>query len=289
MPKHPKQESQPILNYFYDKKDTFMMKKLLLVAALGSSLMAPVFAQNIATVNGTPIPVEREKFLILQIEKMNGGAKLSQNDIAQLKDNLISQEVLAQEAIKQGLDKTPEFKEQMELTRRAILLNILHEDFIKKNPITDKAIEDEYNKMIEAGSTEYLARHILVEDEAQAKDLIAKIQKGIRFADLASENSIDKGSAAEGGLLDWARPNIYVPEFAQALAELKKGEVTQTPVKSPYGWHIIKLEDVRSVNKEDFPALDDNIKAQLRNALENKTFAEYQDKLLKAADIKLAK
>lgn len=266
-----------------------MMKKLLLTAILGSSLMTPVLAQNIATVNGTPIPVEREKFLIQQIEKMNGGTTLGQNEIDQLKDNLISQEVLSQEAIKQGLDKTSEFKEQMELTRRAVLLNMLHESFVNKNPITDKAIEDEYNKMIAAGSTEYLARHILVEDEAQAKNLIAQIKKGAKFSELASKHSADKGSAAEGGLLGWSRPDSYVPEFAQAMENLKKGEITQVPVKSPYGWHIIKLEDVRSVKKEDFPALDANIKAQLRAALENRAFAEYQDKLIKAADIKLSK
>lgn len=261
------------------------MKKVLLCLILSSTFAAATIAQNIATVNGTPIPKERKKALIEQIQQMNPGATLSEEEISQLKDNLITQEVLYQEAVKQGLDKTPQFKEQMELMRRSILIRNLFDDYAKKNPIDDKTIQEEYTKIIAASTAEYAVRHILLEKEGDAKDLIAQINNGADFAELAAAKSIDEDTAKEGGSLGWITPDGgWVVEFAQAMKELKKGEITKEPVKTKYGWHIIKVDDIRT---PEFPELDNDMKAQLTRFLQEKAFAEYQKKLIDSADVKI--
>ena len=265
------------------------MKKVLLSMILSSAFAATAIAQNIATVNGTPIPAAREKMLIEQIEQMNPGTTLKQEEIDQLRDNLITQEVLYQEAIKQGLDKTPHFKEQMEIMQRSVLIKNLFDSYAKKNPIDDKAIEAEYTKIIEASSIEYTVRHILVEKEEEAKELITQIEKGADFAELAKTKSIDKGTAPEGGLLERVTSEGMVPEFAKAMEELKKGEVSKAPVKTRYGWHIIKMEELHKPSKEDFPELDDRMKEQLKQILQDRAFSEYQKKLIDSADIQLNK
>lgn len=265
------------------------MKKVLLSILISSAFATTAIAQNIATVNGTPVPVEREKILIEQFQQMNPGEKINEEELAQLRDHLVTQEILYQEAVKQGLDKTPEFKEKIEAISRNTLITDLFNEYAKKNPIEDKAIQAEYQKIIDASGTEYYVRHILVEKEEDAKDIIDQLNKGADFNELAKTKSTDTGTAENGGLLDWTTPEGLVPEFAQAMKALGKGNVTQTPIKTRYGFHVIKVEDTRKPNKEDFPELDDNMKSQLRRFLQEKSFSEYQKKLIDAADVKLTK
>ena len=153
------------------------------------------------------------------------------------------------------MQSSPEFKQQIELARQQLLIAALVDDQARRTPISDAEAKAEYDKLKSANSgTEYRARHILVEKEDEAKSLIKQINGGAKFEDLAKKNSKDPGSGANGGDLDFATPGSYVPEFSQAMVELKKGEMTDTPVKSQFGWHIIKLEDTREAQ---FPPFDE--------------------------------
>ena len=234
------------------------MKKQLLSAALVALLAAPAFAQNIAVVNGKPVPSARLNALKAQIEK--SGRPVTDDMLGQIKDEIIAREIFMQEARKRGLDASEDYKNQLELARQTILIRELFADFQKKNPVTDAEIQAEYDKFVAANSgKEYRARHILVETEDQAKALIADIKKSGKFEELAKKNSKDPGSGANGGDLDWANPDNYVPEFSKALTQLEKGKYTAEPVKSQFGFHVIQLEDVRSAQ---FPAFEE-IKAQI--------------------------
>ena len=185
-------------------------------------------------------------------------------------------EIFVQEAEKRGIARSTAYREQMELARQSILIRELFEDYRSKNPVSDAAAKAEYDKFkASATGTEYRARHILVESEDEARKLIAQIKAGGSFEDLAKKNSKDEGSGANGGDLDFAKSDSYVPEFGKAMTALKKGEMTETPVKSQFGFHIIRLEDTREAA---FPAFED-VKAQLKQRLEQQVMQQFQDEL----------
>ncbi len=147
-------------------------------------------------------------------------------------------------------------------------------EFNKKNPTSDAEVQAEYDKFkSQSSGTEYRARHILVEKEDEAKALIAQIKGGASFEELAKKNSKDPGSGQNGGDLDFANPGSYVPEFSQAMVKLKKGEMTDAPVKSQFGFHIIKLEDTREAK---FPPLEE-VKAQIQQRLGQVKMAKFRD------------
>ena len=218
--------------------------KSLALAALVAGLSPIVNAQNLAIVNGKAVPLERVQALSQQIAR--SGREVTPDIEKQIKDEVIAREVFIQEAQKQGLDTTEDFKVQMELARQTILIRDLFTNYQKTNAVTDDEIKAEYDKFAAANSgKEYKARHILVETEDQAKAIIAQLKKGGKFEDIAKKSSKDPGSGAKGGDLDWAPASNYVAEFAQALTQLTKGKMTDTPVKSQFGYHIIRLDDVR--------------------------------------------
>jgi len=253
------------------------MKKIVLAAVI-AALSATAGAQNIAVVNGKPVPKSAYDQLLGQVSK--NGQSVTPEMEGQVKDEVVLRAIFMQAAEKAGVPQTADYKAQMELMRQSIMIRSLFADYMKKNPVKEEDAKAEYEKFKAAGSgTEYRARHILVETEDQAKALIAKIKLGAKFEDLAKSESKDPGSAANGGDLDWANGNSYVPEFTAALASLKKGEMTETPVKSQFGYHIIKLEDSRQAT---FPAFDD-VKAQIMQRMEQQKLGEYQASLKKAA------
>ena len=256
------------------------MKQFLLpaLAAATLSIALPVAAQNVAIVNGKPVAKARVDMLAAQLAK--AGRPVSPEMQGQLKDEVIAREIFMQEAQKRGLDATDDFKAQMELARQTILIRELFADYQKTNPVTDAEVKAEYDKSAAANAgQEYKARHILVEKEEDAKALIAQIKGGASFEELAKKNSKDTGSAANGGDLDFANPNNFVPEFSKAMTALQKGEMTQEPVKSQFGYHIIKLEDIRPAT---FPAFDD-VKAQIKQRIEQQKMADFQESLIKKA------
>ncbi|HEY1393868.1 MAG TPA: peptidylprolyl isomerase [Methylibium sp.] len=257
------------------------MKKLLLPAVVGTVVLSTVLsfpliaaAQNLAMVNGKPVPKSRVTLLMSQVEKQ-GQAPTPQLE-KQVKDEVVMREIFMQEAQKRGLQSSDTYKEQMELARQSILIRELFSDYAKKNPVTDDEIQAEYAKFkAKAGDKEYHARHILVDKEEDAKALIAKIKAGAKFEDLAKANSKDPGSAQNGGDLEWASPSSYVPEFSQALTQLQKGQMTDAPVKTSFGWHIIKLEDVRAAT---VPSLDE-MKPQIQQFLGQQKLGAFRDEL----------
>ena len=256
------------------------MKKQLLSAALVALLAAPAFAQNIAVVNGKPVPSARLNALKQQIER--SGRPVTDDMLGQLKEEIVAREIFMQEARKRGLDASEDYKNQLELARQTILIRELFADFQKKNAVTDAEIQAEYDKFVAAnGGKEYRARHILVETEDQAKALIAEIKKGGKFEELAKKNSKDPGSGANGGDLDWAGASSYVAEFSDAMVKLGKGEISEAPVKSQFGWHIIRVDDVRDAQ---LPKLDE-VKPQISQQLQQQKMGQFQEDLRKKARV----
>jgi peptidyl-prolyl cis-trans isomerase C len=210
------------------------------------------------------------------------GRPVSPEMMAQIKEEVIARELFMQEAQRLGLDATEDFKMQLELTRQAILIRELFANYQKSNPVTDAEIQAEYDKFVAANSgKEYRARHILVEKEEQAKAVIAALKKGAKFEDLAKKQSKDPGSGANGGDLDWAAPGSFVKEFSDAMVKLAKGKFTDTPVKTQFGWHVIRLDDVRDAQ---LPKLDD-VKQQISQQLTQQKLMKFQEDLRAKAKI----
>ena len=181
---------------------------------------------------------------------------------------LITQEVLAQAALKEGLDKKPVVADQIAFQQRAILSRAYLEDYFIKNPVTDEQLKTAYDFSVAGGKiTEYKVRHILVNDLPKAEELAARLAKGEDFVAIAKVETLDPGGQNTGGDLGWFRPDIFVDaNFAKAVQGLKKGETTKVPVRSRFGWHLIKLEDgPRPVtNSAKWDQLDDPVKQSLR-------------------------
>ncbi len=254
------------------KKMTLASRMSLAVLAAAMLASGAASAQNVAIVNGKAVPKARVDALMTQVTR--SGQPMTPELEKQVRDEVVLREMFMQEAEKRGLNASAEYKTQLEFARQTILIRELFSDYAKKNPITDADIAAEYDKFkAQSGGTEYRARHILVEKEDEAKALIAKIKDGAKFEDVAKESSKDPGSAENGGDLDFANPKGYVPEFGEALTKLKKGEMTQEPVKSQFGYHIIKLEDTREA---PLPPLE-SVKPQIEQRLQQQKVAKFRD------------
>ena len=260
-------------------KMRFIAASIALAAAAVTGI-APLAAQaqNIAVVNGKPVPKSRADALLAQVQKQAQarGQQLPPEIDKLVKDKVVTDEILTQEAERRGLAASPDFKQQMDLARQSILISLLQNDVDKKTTISDADVQKEYDRFkAQASGTEYRVRHILVDKEDDAKALIAQLKAGAKFEDLAKKNSKDPGSAEKGGDLDFAGPNAYVPEFSQAMVKLKKGEYTQEPVKTQFGYHIIELVDTRDAK---FPPLAE-VKPQIQQRLAQERAAAFRDEL----------
>ena len=208
-------------------------------------------AGAVATVNGVAVPRSRMEFMMQQ-QAARGAADNDQTR-GMVRDELVNREVVAQEAQRAGMAKTPEVLSQLDLARQEILVSAYIRDWVRKHPITDDDVQKEYDRAkAQAGDKEYKARHILLETEDQAKGMIAELKKGGKFDELATKNSKDNGTKDRGGDLDWNVPSVFDPQFSEAMVKLEKGRYTEAPVRTRYGFHVIQLDDVRQVK---FPAL----------------------------------
>ena len=237
-----------------------------------------------ATVNGFVISKNR----VDMIAKQGAGAGQPETPESRksIIDKLTMQTLVAQEAIKKGLDKLPEVNEQIEVIRQSVLANAYVQDFIKNNPVSDDALKAEYER-IKATITgsEYKARHILVEKESEAKDIIARLKKDAgSFAKLAMEKSKDAASKVRGGDLGWFDLNGMVPEFGGAVSKLEKGQFTQEPVKTQYGYHVILLDDSRPIEAPPF----EEVKPTLAQQLQQQNLKKQLDDLKAKAKIEIA-
>src|SRR5450830_1243811 len=260
------------------------MKKQFLLATAVAALLTlgaqSVMAQNLAIVNGKAVPKTRLDTLAQQVAR--SGQPVTPELEGQLREEVIAREVFMQEAEKLGLSTSEDFKVQMELARQTILIRELFADYQKKNPVTDADLKAEYDKFAAAnGGKEYKARHILVEKEAEAKAVIASLKKGGKFEDIAKKQSKDAGSGAKGGDLDWANPSSYVPEFTEALLKLNKGQTTDTPVKSQFGYHVIRVDDIRTAQLPSF----EQVKPQIAQQMQQQKLAKFQEELRAKAKV----
>jgi peptidyl-prolyl cis-trans isomerase C len=232
--------------------------------------------QNVAMVNEKPITKASIDQFVQQ---------LGQPDTPELrdriKDQLIEREVFYQEAAKRGIPDRPDVKFQLEFVRKTAIIQNLFRDEAKKHPVTDDQIKAEYDKQkTTQGDKEYHARHILVEKEDEAKEIIEQLKKGAKFEDLAKKSK-DPGSGSRGGDLGWAAPSAYVKPFSDAMVKLEKGKFTETPVQSQFGYHVIMLEDVRETQ---FPPLD-QVKGQISETIQNRQAQAFAEDLKKKAKI----
>jgi len=238
---------------------------------------APAASGRVATVNGAAIPKARVDVVVkAQAQRGVPDSEQMRNEI---KEQLVIREIVAQEAAKKGLTKNTDVAAQIELSRQEVLWGAFIADFIKSTPVTDAQIKAEYDRVkAQRGDKEYKARHILVEKEDEAKQIIAQIRKGGSFDKIAAEKSKDQGSKGRGGDLDWATPARYVPAFGQAITKLKKGQMTDAPVQTQFGWHIIRVDDERP---SKFPSLEEakpQIEQQMRQQTVNKAFTDLRAK-----------
>jgi peptidyl-prolyl cis-trans isomerase C len=253
------------------------MKKL--TAALVLLLAVPAYAQNARVVNGKPISSAKVDAFVSLLKKQG------QQDSPELRkmvtEELVNREILLQEAEKRGVQKKADVQTELDFARQGIVIRALLQDYLAKHPVTEAEVQAEYEKFKKAqGDKEYRARHILVEKEEDAKAIVAKLKGGAKFEELAKQSK-DTGSAANGGDLDWAAPSNYVKPFSEALVALKKGEMTQTPVQSQFGWHVIRLDDVRDAQ---FPPVD-QVKPQIEERLKQQKVAQFQQDLKSKAKV----
>lgn len=223
-----------------------MQKNIAITLMLAvTAFTAPYsLAQQVAKVNGVTIPQARANTLVQQATSQ--GRPDSPELRNMVKEELISREIIAQEAVRLGLNKQVDVSTQIDLARQQILMGAYMVDLAKKHPATDDELKKAYERFKDSpAALEYKARHILVGSEAEAKEIIAQIKGGADFAKLAAEKSRDEGNKAQGGDLQWATAGSYVRPFAEALAQLKKGQLTDTPVQTNFGWHVIRLDDTR--------------------------------------------
>lgn len=235
----------------------------LAVALMAGFLALPTFAADpVARVNGVTIPSTMAETMLAE-QRAQGALDNEQMKNA-VREELIRREVLVQEAAKKGIDKKVEVQAQMEMARQAILIRAYLQEFVRNNPVSDADLQKEYEAIKgRMGEKEYKPRHVLVETEIEAKAIIARLQNGTPFEEVAKE-SRDPGSKDRGGELGWSNPGMFVKPFSDAMVNLQKGKYTQTPVKSDFGYHVIQLDDVRDVQA---PPLEE-VKPQLQQRLQ---------------------
>lgn len=251
-----------------------------LAAMLVAGFLSAAGAQGadpVPKVNGVTIPQSRIETMV------KGAAAQGQPDSPELRnrvrDELITREVLIQEAAKKGIDKNPEVVIQLELQRQSLIINAFLQDYARNNPISDETLRKEYETAkTNAGAKEYKARHILVKDETEAKQIVAQLKKGSNFEKLAAEKSEDTGSKGRGGDLDWGQPTRFVKPFGEALTKLKKGQLTDPPVQSQFGWHVIRLDDERATRIPPFEEVKNNILQQMQQQAVQRFIAELRSK-----------
>jgi len=259
------------------------MKKQMIWTAVAAAAIATLSfgasAQNVAIVNGKAVPSSRVEALKQQVAR--SGRPITPDVEDQIKEEVIAREIFMQEAQKRGLDATDEYKAQIELARQTILIRELFAEFQKTSAVTDADVQAEYDKFVAAnGGKEYRARHILVETKEQAEAVLAALKKGGKFEDIAKKQSKDPGSGANGGDLDWAAAGNYVKEFSDAMVALNKGQVS-APVQSQFGFHIIRLDDVREAQ---LPSLEE-VKPQIVQQMTQQRMATFQQELRAKAKV----
>ena len=266
------------------------MKQTLVAVAVMTALFsggalaqaaAPAAAPKAAPKAAAAAPAAGDKQLytqgqydVLLKERLAQGGQDTPEVRNAVKEELNTRELLAREAKKQGLEKTPDVKTQMDLAAQTVLVRAYVSDWVKKNPVPEADLKKEYDTIkSQIGDKEYKVRHILVEKEDDAKAIITELQKGAKFDELAKARSKDPGSKDKGGDLDWNAPANFVKPFGDAMKTTPKGKFTPQPVQTQFGWHVIEVEDVRDAKVPGY----EEVKPQLQQRLQ----AQWLDKYFK--------
>ena len=235
---------------------------------------------TLVTVNGKAINSQMlDTFLQAVTGKPAAEATKEQKDA--LLDQLVNMTLAAQAAEKDGLAATPEVQARLDLLHMQILAEAASEKYVKSHPVSDDEVKAAYDSEVANMPKEYNARHILVEKKETADAIIKQLQAGGDFAKIAKAQSKDPGSAAKGGDLGWFSAQTMVKPFADALAKLEKGATTTEPVQTEYGFHVIRLEDVRAPTAPGF----EDVKEQVKMFAQRKKLQTYLDDLRKTAKI----
>jgi peptidyl-prolyl cis-trans isomerase C len=251
----------------------------VLTLAVAATLAMPAFAQNAAIVNGKVIPKSRVDEFVAALAQQ--GKPDTPELREQVREELIFRELMSQEAEKRGVAKNADVKRQLELVRQNVLFDAMIRTYLRDHPVKDEDIKAEYDRVAkQAGDKEFKVRHILVEKEETAKSLIDQIKKGGKFEELAKQSK-DPGSAENGGDLDWARPATFVKPFSEAMTKLEKGKMTEEPVKSEYGYHVIRVDDVREAKPPAF----EQVKPQIAQDMQRRKIAEFARELKEKSKI----
>ncbi len=253
------------------------IRKLFTLAALSLTFLSSfAFAQNAAIVNGKPIPKA-------QLDKLI--QKSNQPDTPQVRDQgremLVTRELILQEANNRGITQKESVRDQLEQSKMGILIAAVFEDYVQREGVDEAELKAAYEQVkAQYTGKEYHVEHILVEKESDAKAIIAQLKSGANFADIAKAKSKDPGSAANGGDLGWVNEQSLVPEFSKAMVQLKPGQTTDKPVKSQFGWHIIKLDEVRDVKAPSMEEIKDQL-VQMISSEQNWQKAKFSEMMKK--------
>lgn len=255
------------------------------VIALGAAALLIAGAANAELkafkVNGETVTVAEQK--AIYDRAVQAGQPAGEGLERQVKNLLIQQTVLLQEANKAKIANKPDMKRAIENSRDQILIQGLAQDWAQKNPVSEADLKKAYDQDKAAyGDTEYQVRHILVKTEDQAKNLISRLNKGADFGKLAQEFSEDTGNKGQGGLLGWVVPRSFVPAFGASFTALKPGEIAQSPIRTQFGFHVVKLEAKRKA--ELYPSYESQ-KPVIRNALANQKVQMHFQDLIKKANV----
>ncbi len=249
-------------------------------AAPAAAPAAPVVAP-VATIDGAPISRVEYEIYLKSLLQGRPTTELTAEQRNQVLDEMISMQLLALQAGKDGQDKNPDVTARLAVLRMRVLADAESQNYLKGKEPTDAELQAEYDSDIATiDKTEYHAEHILVPTKEQAEAIIKKLKGGAKFEDVAKADSTDS-SKANGGDLGWFTLARMAKPFAEAVKMLKKGELTSTPVQTQFGWHVIKLLDTREVAPPPF----DKVKQQVANGVIQKKLQAYVESLKKTAKI----
>ena len=237
----------------------------------------------VATVNGKAIDSEMLNVFVLAVSSNNPAAEVTAEQKKQMLDQLINMTLAAQAAEKDGLENDATVKARMQLLKTQLLAEAATEKYMKAHPVSESETKAEYDTQVANMPKEYKARHILVDSKEKADEIIKQLAAGGDFAKIASKESKDAGSGKNGGDLGWFTAQSMVKPFSDAVAGMEKGQTTQQPVQSEFGWHVINLEDTRTPAA---PAYED-VKQQVEMLSQRKKLQAYLDELRKTAKIQI--
>ena len=249
------------------------------LAILGTVFATSVWAaeNTVATVNGVAIPQARAELMVKAAAAQNRADSPELRKV--IRDELIKLELLVQEARKAKLDKNPDVIQQVEQAQLSVLGTAYLQKYAQENQVTEEQLKKEYDRIkASPARSEFDVRHILVATEDEAKSIISELGKKGKFEEIAEAKSQDAGSAARGGSLGWTAPNNLVPSFANAMISLKKGEISKVPVQSQFGWHVIRLDDVRDIQIPAYEELKPQILQRVQQLLLQDLFVELRSK-----------